>query len=151
MSALACRRRPGHRQCPGHLTVLRADDEDPIAWRCTACGDDGTISGWQDSPYDLRRTQTLPRLSGKTIAVSVSEEIAATLRGLMLLDPGCERVVFATQAVDEGLILAATEEELEELVRVVAAEANHETNPRRQKRVDAAFSLLSDAIPSPSF
>jgi hypothetical protein len=146
-SALPCRRRPGHRRCPGHLTVLRADDEAPIAWSCTACGDEGTISGWQDSPYDLRHASARARLSGKPIAVSVTEEIAATLRGLMLLDPDCERVVFQTQAGERGLVLAATEEELDDLAGFVAAEANHDPNPRHQKRLDAAFNLLTDALP----
>ena len=86
-------------------------------------------------------------MSGKPIAVSVTEEIVATLRGLMLLDPDCERVVFQTHAGERGLVLAATEEELEELVGFVAAEANHEPNPRHQKRLDAAYGLLSDVLP----
>jgi hypothetical protein len=149
VSALPCRRRPGRRSCPGHLTVRRADDEAPIEWSCGACSDEGTISGWQDSPYDLRHAGQA--LSATVIAVSIGKETAATLRNLMLLDPGCERVVFQTRATDEGLVLAASEQELEELLGAVAAEGNHEANPRRQKRLDAAFALLSDAIPDPGF
>jgi hypothetical protein len=60
-------------------------------------------------------------------------------------------VVFQTHAGEHGLVLAATEEELEELVGFVAAEANHEPNPRHQKRLDAAFSLLADALPRAGF
>ena len=55
VSALRCRRRPGHRPCPGHLAIFRPEAPAPIQWGCPACGDEGTISGWQDSPYDLRR------------------------------------------------------------------------------------------------
>lgn len=55
----------------------------------------------------------------------VSEEIAATLRGLIVLDPDCERLVFQTQAVEDELVLTATAEDLEELVGFVAAEANN--------------------------
>lgn len=69
----------------------------------------------------------------------------------MLLDADCERVVFGTHAAETALVLAATEEELEDLVGFVAAEANHEPNPRRQKRLDAAVSLLSNAIPCAGF
>ena len=83
--------------------------------------------------------------------MSLSEEVAATLRGLMLLDRDCERVVFQTRAVQGDLVLTATEEDLEELVGSVAADANHETNPRRRRRLDAAFSLLSDAAPAAGF
>lgn len=149
VSALPCRRRPGRRPCPGRLAVRRADDAAPIDWSCGACGDQGTISGWQDSPYDLRYTRQT--LSGTVVAVSIGTETAATLRSLILLDPDCERLVFQARACGDGLILASSPEQLEELVGSVAAEANHETNPRRQKRLDAAFAQLSDVIPSPGF
>lgn len=146
VSALPCRRRPGRRLCLGHLSVLRGDDEAPIEWSCPACGDEGTISGWQNSPFDLRQAWARPGLSGQTVGVSVSEGTAATLRSMMLLDPDSERLVFQTQAGEDGLVMAATEEDLEELIGFVAAEANHETNKRRQRRLDAAFIELSDAL-----
>jgi hypothetical protein len=40
----------------------------------------------------------------------------------MLLDPDCERVVFGTHAGERGLVLTASEEELEEMVGFVAAD-----------------------------
>lgn len=60
VSALPCRRRPGHRPCPGHIAVFRADLPAPIQWACSSCDDEGVISGWQDSPFDLRRFQISP-------------------------------------------------------------------------------------------
>lgn len=42
-------------------------------------------------------------------------------------------------------MLVATDEDLEELIGAVAADANHETNRRRQRRLDAAFDVLNDA------
>src|ERR1700687_444684 len=53
VSALTCRRRPGNRPCPGHIAVFRADLPAPIEWQCTSCGDEGVISGWEGSPFDL--------------------------------------------------------------------------------------------------
>lgn len=149
VTAVPCRRRPDHRPCPGHISVLRADDAAAIEWSCAACGDDGTISGWQDSPYDLSRGRRA--LSGEVIAVSIPEQGAAALRDLTLLDSDCERVVFAARAEKDGIVLAATAEDLEELAGFVAAEANHETNRRRQSRLDAAFSLLTAAMPGAGF
>ncbi len=52
ISALPCRRRPGHRACPGQMMVARPDRAAPIVFECTDCGDGGVISGWQDSPFD---------------------------------------------------------------------------------------------------
>ena len=62
-----------------------------------------------------------------------------------LLDTDSERVVFAVRADGERIVLTATDDELDQLIGLVAAEANHETNRRRQQRLDAAFDALSVA------
>lgn len=51
-SALRCRRRPQRRPCPGRLRV-RAESTGQIDWACPVCNDQGTISSWQGSLYDL--------------------------------------------------------------------------------------------------
>jgi hypothetical protein len=53
--------------------------------------------------------------------------------------------VFGTRAHRNGAALPATDDELDELIGFVAAEANHEPNRRPQRRLDAAFSVLTDA------
>jgi hypothetical protein len=54
-SALPCRRQPAHRRCPGRLIVLQTEPRVPIRWECSVCGDEGIISNWEDSRFDLRR------------------------------------------------------------------------------------------------
>jgi hypothetical protein len=145
VSALTCRRRPGNRPCQGRIAVLRADLPAPIEWRCISCGDEGVISGWEESPLDLRR----PKSGGASHAeteVVISDEVAATLRDLQLVDNDCERLVFQARASTEGIALPADAEDLDELMGFVAAEANRETNRRRQKRLDVAFAALSDGL-----
>lgn len=141
-TALPCRRRPGRRACPGRVIVARPP-EGPIRWQCAACGDAGVISNWEDSPFDLRRR-------GLAVAppddeILVPSQVAAALRELRLLDPDCERIVFAIRADGEQMVLRASAEDLEALIGGVAAEANHETNPRRRQRLDAAFDALTQA------
>lgn len=41
---------------------------------------------------------------------------------------------------------SAGEEDLDELVGYIAAEANHEKDRRRQKRLDTAFAVINDAL-----
>lgn len=145
VSALRCNRRPGHVACPGHLALRRTDVPASIAWRCTSCDDEGIISGWEGSPFDLRPRSIDP---GPTtgVQVVVSAEVAGTLRSLMLLDTASERLVFRAQLVEGVIVLSGDEDDLDELAGYVAAEANHEEDRRRQKRLDAAFGVLNDAL-----
>ena len=67
------------------------------------------------------------------------------MRDLQLLDTDCERLVFRIRAHNDRAILAASDDDLDELIGSVAAEANHEPNRRRQQRLDAAFDALNAA------
>jgi hypothetical protein len=142
-SALPCRRRPANRACPGRMIVLRTDPGEPIHWQCSVCGDAGVISNWEDSPFDLRRRHLTVAEAANQIVIP--NEIAAALRDLQLLDPDTERLIFAIRAHHHGAALTATDDDLETLVESVAAEANHETNRRRQQRLDAALDALNAA------
>jgi hypothetical protein len=146
-SALPCRRRPGNRRCPGRMIVLRTGPGAPIRWQCGVCGDDGMISNWEDSPFDLRRRRLT--VAGAIGEYLISDEVAAALRGLRLLDADCARLVFGIRAHHDGAILAASDGDLEELIGSVAAEANHEPERRRRQRLDAAFDALNAAVRTP--
>lgn len=145
VSALPCRRRPGRRPCPGHYALFRTDVPPSIEWRCTDCGDEGVISGWERSVYDLRprRPELVSMPSNRVV---IPAEVAATLRGLLLVDTAGERFVFRARLGDdgEGVVLAAGDDDIEELLGYVAAEANHEKDRRRQKRLGQAFQTLTD-------
>jgi hypothetical protein len=49
--AVRCRRRPGHKACPGEVDAAMQRDG-VIRWMCPACGDNGYIRGWQGTPWD---------------------------------------------------------------------------------------------------
>ena len=146
-SALPCRRRPANRRCPGRLIVQRSEPGSSIRWRCSVCGDEGVISNWEQSPFDLRRRRLA--LIGAVHEIAIPNEVAAALRELRLLDTDCERLVFGIRAHNRGAILEVTDEQLDELIESVAAEANHESNRRRQQRLDAAYDALNTATQSP--
>lgn len=141
-SALPCRRRPGRRPCPGRIILVRRESPAPIAWQCSVCADEGVISNWADSPYDLRRRRLTA--AGTATEIVIAEDVAAALRELIFLNPDGERLVYGMRAHPKGgAVLLATADDLDELIGSVAAEANHESNRRRQHRLDAAFDALS--------
>ncbi len=143
-SALPCRRRPARRPCPGRITVFRPEPPAEIRWERGVCRDQGVISGWEDSPYDLRRRGF--RLTGSLHEVVLSHDAAAALRELRLLAAVCERLLYRIRTDGDVAVLAATDEDLDELAGSVAAEGNHEPNRRRQRRLDAVYDALADAM-----
>jgi hypothetical protein len=143
-SALPCRRRPGNRRCPGRMIVLRTEPPAPIRWQCSVCDDEGIISNWADSPFDLRRRRLT--LAHPVNELVIPNEVAAVLRELQLPDADCERVVFRIRARNDHAVLPATGDDLDELIGFVAAEANHEPSRRRRQRLDIAFDALSNAV-----
>ena len=130
------------------MLLMRTEVPPSIEWKCTSCGDDGVISGWERSPFDLRpRADEDQADSGiDALEVVIDPEVAATLRTILLLDTDAERLVFGAEATKQGVVLAGDVDAFEELIDAVAAEANHEQERRRQKRLDAAFQALSDAL-----
>ena len=122
--------------------ALGTDLAAPIRRQCGVCDDDGLISNWAGSSFDLRRRQLT--LVGPVSEILIPHDVAAALRELQLMDADCERLVFATRARDDRAILSATGSDLDELIGFVAAEANHETSRRRRQRLDTAFDTLSN-------
>ncbi len=142
-SALPCRRRPGNRRCPGRMIVLRTEPPAPIRWQCSVCADEGIISNWADSPFDLRpRRLTLAHPVNEIV---IPDQVAAVLRELQLPDAGCQRLVFRIRARNGRAVLPATSEDLDKLIGFVAAGADHEPSRRRQQRLGTAFDALSNA------
>ena len=86
-----------------------------------------------------------------SIRMVVPAEVMATLRDLRLVDTAGERLIFRARIADDddSAVLAAGEDDLEELLGYVAAEANHEKDRRRQKRLDQAFEALKDVVDQP--
>jgi hypothetical protein len=52
-TGIMCRRRPGHKPCPGEI-IAKIDNQNDYAihWYCTICNDNGIISGWQGTIFD---------------------------------------------------------------------------------------------------
>ncbi len=78
------------------------------------------------------------------VDVVIDAQVAATLRSLMLIAAPANGSC-SGHALRHGIILEGNEDDLDELIGYVAAEANHEHDRRRQKRLDAAFDISTTA------
>lgn len=77
-SAIRCRRRPRNRPCPGHVRAWCV--EGTIQWSCTRCRDNGRISNWRGTPWDIATDEPTVELVAVPVSVSSYDE----LRGLEL-------------------------------------------------------------------
>jgi hypothetical protein len=143
-TAIRCERRPGRRPCAGFIEVVRAEPEVPIRWWCNACDDEGVITGWERSPFDLRSRDLRSAPARRQVVIDV--DMAGTLQRIAVLDIEAARVVFRARATVDEVVLLGSADELEALAEHVAAEANHEPNRRRRRVLDAALDRLESAI-----
>lgn len=56
-----CRRRPGRRPCPGEIEGYIDPQSNAIHWACLVCGDNGLISNWENTMWDLREAREYTR------------------------------------------------------------------------------------------
>lgn len=143
-TAIRCERRPSQRPCAGFLEVVRAEPDAAIRWWCNGCDDEGVITGWARSPFDLRQ-QSL-RSAPEQRPVTIDVEAAVALQGITVLDVETARVVFRARSTTDGVVLSGSIEELEDLAEHVAAEANHERNRSRQRILDVAYDRVAGAL-----
>ncbi len=143
-SALPCISSTVSGRCSGHVVVHRSDVPASIDWRCSNCGDAGTISGWQSSAFDLRHAASDRLGDGERLQVTVPSEVVAVLRTVLILDPDCERMVNAATTTDRGVEISGDPNDFEQLIGFVASEANHEEDPNRVKVLDACLDTLSE-------
>lgn len=57
--------------------------------------------------------------------------------------------MFRARATDDGIVLVGDDDDLDELIGYVTAEANHEDDRRRQRRLDHAFETVTRALDAP--
>ena len=150
LSAVRCRRRPGHRPCPGHIAFRRSDIPARIDWTCSQCSDNGIISGWRYGPWDLSRTQVKGALDRNKawVEAQVEEDAYRLLLEPALRDRSVERVLRSARSFEGAVVLEAPRAAMESLLEVVSAESNHTPSRRARLLLDQAYDDLEGALQS---
>ena len=143
-SALPCRRRPANRRLPGSddRAAHRVRGADPMAvQRLRRRRSDQQLGGLavRSAPPRADRRRAPPTRSSSPTRSRQRCAICSCWT------PTANDSCSASAPTHDGAVLAATDDDLDELIGAVAAEANHEPNRRRQQRLDAAFDALNTA------
>jgi hypothetical protein len=145
-SALRCRRRPKHQPCAGYLDVQRQEVPPQVVWACSVCDDNGVITGWKDTVWDLsRHTPTAESETAPELVIFFDDD-EYQLRSINILETESERMVLGARRSAAGIRLAGTAMDLDELLCSVAFEANHEAHGRRQHLLDQLCARIEDAL-----
>jgi len=142
-AAIQCRRRPGRKKCPGHIQLYRASALSSIEWHCSFCDDQGVITNWKGTRWDLSRwcRSTEPKLR----ELLLTHEELRELRNNLTFDPECECLIWGTILTPNGIVMRATDEGLDDLLGFIAAESNHEERKHRRNILDRVYDKI-DAI-----
>lgn len=144
-SATRCRRSPGRRRCRGHIRVRRSDASATVEWKCPACGDRGLISGWAGSPWDLRAAQHA-RHGDPSLEVSLSGEEYALLCSLDVLWVETPVLLAGASPRRGRIVVVGTKAELGDLLDLLADEANHVADRRRQRGLDTVLERVGNDL-----
>lgn len=145
-ATMRCRRRPGRKPCPGHIRVYRQGHSASIEWHCSSCDDQGVISNWKESTWDLSQGIGMQDGAGKFGQLLVSEEELRELRKIVVLDSVNQRVIDGAAATPGGIVLRGTEDNFEDLLGYIAGEANREPNPGRRQMLDRVCEGTEDLL-----
>jgi hypothetical protein len=140
-TVVRCRRRPGRQPCPGRIEVLCTDVPSRIAWWCPDCGDEGMISSWRATPWDLS-TPLGRKPGGESVLVHLPEEVHRALDAVAWEDPVLLRVVKGAEADFEDVLLEAPVTVMARLRDAVADEAPRSSSLRVKRLLDQAHVLL---------
>ena len=141
-AALFCRRRPGRVRCPGHLQIYRDSVSASITWHCSRCDDQGEISNWESTSWNLSRWAPSRPANQKLHELVLTEDELQELKRSLILSPECECLLYGAIIAHGGIVLRATLEEFEELEENIAADANHEEKRRRQSILDRIYERI---------
>ena len=151
VSAVACRRRPQRRACPGTIALCRAEQPAAhVSWKCTGCGDSGVIVGFESGPDDLRDTAVDSATPRKRRKLRISpHEYGYWISGdLASYDSIDLRTMYSAVYSKGAISLSASVDELDTLLDALAADINHEKRATRRRTLESIYDELEDKLPA---
>ncbi len=142
-SAVPCRRRPGRKPCATYLAINHRSD-DVIHWQCPSCGEQGFISNWQGTIYDLSGFAELDPT--QRVSVMIGHDEYKLLRGIITSSQEEDAIIGGAVSTPDGVLLSGSVDDFDLLLGSVAFDANHAEMTRRQRAMDRIYESIQCVV-----
>lgn len=139
LSTVPCRREPA-KSC---LTITNGSDG-TIRWECPDCGENGCISRWQGSSYDL--SEAVEPDAGNRVGVHVTAEEHRLLREIITSSQEADAIIAGGIVTPKGVWLSGRIEDFDELLGSIAFDSNHAESAKRQRAMDQTYGKIEKVV-----
>jgi len=142
-SAITCRRRPNHKPCGSYLTVTHRED-DVIHWQCPGCGEQGFISHWEGTIYDM--TYAEEPEPGELVSITITPEEYKMLSEIIVVAQEESAIIFGAVSTPKGMLLTGRVEGFDQLLDAIAFDINHADSPKRRRVMDGIYDKIESVV-----
>ncbi len=139
-TGIKCRRRPKRKPCKGEVYTFLDNEKSVIEWYCPVCKDNGYISDWENTKWDMRFSDIL------LVRLSLFE--CTLIKNKTLAGPDLTDRFDAANEVSNSITVYYTPDELEALLGFIAEEANHTSDKDLGEELDILYEGLEIILDS---
>ena len=138
-SIIPCRRRPNRKPCGSYLTVTHQPDS-VIHWQCPKCGEQGFISNWRETIYDL--SGAIESDPTQRVSVLISCEEHKLLSKIITSSQEEDAIIAGAVLTPDGVIVSGGMEDFDLLMGSIAFDANHSEGAKHQRDMDSIYGKI---------
>lgn len=143
LSMVQCRRTIDDNICGSWLSVEKMD-RGQIHWKCPICGEEGFISNWQKTRYDL--TEEARKQEDESFTLIVTKKEYELLQDILIFSSEEEAILFGGVSTAKGVRLSGYPESFDLLIDSLAAAANHAEDSKQQRALDKIYDKVENAL-----
>ena len=142
-STVVCRGESGRRRCGSYLTIAHQPGN-TIHWQCSECGDQGFISSWLGTIYDLN--EAVERDPTQRVSVAITPDEHRLLKEAITSSQEEDAIISGAVSTPDGVILSGGLDDFDLLLGSIAFNANHAKTAKCQKTMDKVYEKIASVV-----
>jgi len=142
-STVVCRGESGRRRCGSYLTIAHQPGN-TIHWQCSECGDQGFISSWLGTIYDLN--EAVERDPTQRVSVVITPDEHRLLKEAITSSQEEDAIISGAVSTPDGVILSGGIDRFDLLLGSSAFNANHAKTAKCQKTMDKVYEKIASVV-----